>query len=192
MFFNIFNSKPKLKELIPKGFVDIHSHVLPGLDDGAKNVEESVMLISEMKNLGFSKIITTPHTYPGLYDNSISSICDGYEKVKSEVPDGVEFFYASEYMIDYSLKKKADSKSLLCIKDNFVLIEMGFIGFNSDFEQIIFDMRLNDYIPIIAHPERYRYLMNDKEMLLKLKKMGCRYQINLLSATGYYGKDISE
>ena len=65
MIFNLFKSKPTLKELIPKEFVDIHSHVLPGIDDGAKNVEESLLLISEMKKLGFSKVICTPHIYPG-------------------------------------------------------------------------------------------------------------------------------
>ena len=67
MIFNLFKSKPTLKEIISNGFVDIHSHILPGIDDGAKNIEESLKIISQMKNLGFSKIIGTPHTYPGLY-----------------------------------------------------------------------------------------------------------------------------
>ena len=66
MIFNIFKSKPNLKELIPEGFVDIHSHILPGIDDGAKDVRQSLLLISEMKKMGFSKIIGTPHTIPGL------------------------------------------------------------------------------------------------------------------------------
>ena len=69
MFFNLFKSKPILKELIPAGYVDIHSHILPGIDDGAKNTEESIHLIKEIKDLGFSKIIATPHTYQGLYNN---------------------------------------------------------------------------------------------------------------------------
>ena len=74
MIFNFLKSKPKLKELIPDGFIDIHSHVLPGIDDGAKNIEQSIKLIMKMKNLGFSKIIGPPHTYPGLYDNTSDSI----------------------------------------------------------------------------------------------------------------------
>ena len=74
MIFNLFKSKPTLKELIPDGFVDIHSHILPGSDDGAKNIEESIALISKMKEMGFSKIIGTPHTYPGLYENTNESI----------------------------------------------------------------------------------------------------------------------
>ena len=83
MIFNLFKSKPSLKELIPKGFVDIHSHILPGIDDGAKNSEESLKLISEMKKLGFSKIIGTPHSYPGLYDNTSDSIKNAFKKLEN-------------------------------------------------------------------------------------------------------------
>ena len=81
MIFNLFKSKPTLKELIPKGFVDIHSHILPEIDDGPKDINQSIELIKEMKKLGFAKIIGTPHTYPGLYENSIESIKGAYKKV---------------------------------------------------------------------------------------------------------------
>ena len=74
MIFNLLKSKPTLKELIPEGFVDIHSHILPGIDDGAKNIKESLELIEKMNEMGFSKIIGTPHTYPGLYENTNESI----------------------------------------------------------------------------------------------------------------------
>ena len=70
MIFNLFKSKPTLKELIPVEFVDIHSHILPGLDDGAKNINESIELITGMKKMGYSKIICTPYTHPGLYSNT--------------------------------------------------------------------------------------------------------------------------
>ena len=74
MISNIFKSNPALRELIPNGYVDIHSHILPGIDDGAKNIEESIELITKMKEMGFSKVIGTPHTYPGLHNNSTNSI----------------------------------------------------------------------------------------------------------------------
>ena len=89
MIFNLFKSKPTLNELIPKGFVDIHSHILPGIDDGAKNVEESLKLISEMKKLGFAKIITTPHTYPGLYDNTNDTILKSFNSIKNCNSNGI-------------------------------------------------------------------------------------------------------
>ena len=85
MIFNLFKSKPTLIELIPQGFVDIHSHILPGVDDGAKNIKESIELIFGMKKLGFSKIIATPHTYSGLYENDISSISKSYNDLMKKI-----------------------------------------------------------------------------------------------------------
>ena len=189
MIFNLFKSKPTLKELIPRGFVDIHSHVLPGLDDGAKNIEESIMLISEMKNLGISKIITTPHTYPGLYDNSTTSIIDSYEKVKNEIPNEVEFFYASEYMIGKYLIKEAFDKKLLTMKENHVLIEMSYISEPINLKEIVFVIMTNGFKPILAHPERYNFYFDDLKKYYQLKNLGLKFQLNLLSLTGYYGEE---
>ena len=116
MIINFFKSKPTLKQLIPSAFVDIHSHVLPGIDDGAKNIEESLTLISEMKKMGFSKIIGTPHIYPGLYDNNNESIMGSFEKIKSELKIKISLDYSAEYMLDDSLIEKATQKKLLTIK----------------------------------------------------------------------------
>ena len=162
MIFNIFKSKPTLRELIPDGFIDIHSHILPGIDDGAKDVNESKELIEGMKNLGFSKIIGTPHTYPGLYENDTESIRNAFEEVNSLVNKNINIGYASEYMIDKSLIKKAQEKKLLCVKDNFVLIEMSYISEPIGLFEIIYEIRVNDYIPILAHPERYLFIDNSK------------------------------
>ena len=140
MIFNLFKSKPTLKDLIPKGFVDIHSHILPGIDDGAKTEKESVELILKMKELGFVKIIGTPHTYPGLYDNTNDSITKSYEKLKNKEIKNVKIDYASEYMIEKSLIEKARNKSLLCIKDNFVLIEMSFISAPMGLYEILYEI----------------------------------------------------
>ena len=128
MIFNLFKSKPTLSELIPKGFVDIHSHILPGIDDGAKNIEESMELISKMKKMGICKIIGTPHTIPGLYNNNNNTIKRSFELLKKNINIDIELDYASEYMIDYSLINKAEQKLLLPIKENYVLIEMSYIS----------------------------------------------------------------
>ena len=190
MIFNLFKSKPTLKELIPKGFVDIHSHVLPGLDDGAKNVKESLELISEMKRLGFKKIYGTPHTYPGMYNNTTQSITKSFKIINDRLNEKIEIDYASEYMISHSLIEMAESKSLLTIKDKYILVETSFLSEDSNMYDVIFHLRLNDYIPIMAHPERYLYYKNDIKYFYKLKKFGCLFQINLLSAVGHYGKDV--
>ena len=188
MIFNFFKSRPTLKEIIPDGFVDIHSHILPGIDDGAKNVEESMELISEMKKLGFSKIIGTPHTYPGIYENSNNSIKTSFEKITKKINLEIKLDYASEYMIDESLINKADQKSLLCLKENFVLIETSFIQKPLNLSKILFHLQTNGYVPIIAHPERYAYF-DKKSEYKSLVDRGCKLQLNLLSAIGYYGKD---
>ena len=190
MIFSLFKSKPLLKELIPAGFVDIHSHILPEIDDGAKNIEESINLISAMKKLGFGKIIGTPHTYPGIYNNSNETIKKSFNKLKNKFNDYKNISFASEYMIDTYLIEKAESKSLLTIKSNFVLIEMSYINSPIDLYEIIFKISINGFIPILAHPERYNYLFNDIGKYKRLKNAGCKFQMNLLSTTGYYGKEV--
>ena len=189
MIFNLFKSKPTLKELIPEGFVDIHSHVLPGIDDGAKDVEDSLKLISEMKKIGFSKIIGTPHIYPGLYNNSLGTISKAFGKIKNIEPN---VSFAAEYFLDESLIKLSKRKEIICLKDNYILIEMSFINLMNHFQEIIFQLIINGYTPILAHPERYLYLNEKISILKKLKKMGCKFQINLLSTVDYYGEDVNK
>ena len=192
MIFNLFKSKPSLKELIPEGFVDIHSHILPGIDDGPKDINETLILISKMKELGFSKTIATPHTYKGLYDNTTESIEESFNLVIDKINDDeIIISYSSEYMLDYTLVEKVEKRTILPLKDNYILIEMSFLSEIMNLEEMIFKIKKNGYIPILAHPERYRYLHHNLDLIKKIKKMGCKFQLNLLSTVGYYGKDIS-
>ena len=188
MIFNLFKSKPTLKELIPKGFIDIHSHILPGIDDGAKNVEESKALLAEMQKMGFSKIIGTPHTFSGVYDNTTQSISESYKKLMVNKKQGVEIIYASEYMIEEEFLKKVHNRDILCLKNNYVLIEMSYISPPAILKETLFQLILNGYIPILAHPERYIFYEKNFDVFYDLKNRGCKFQINLLSLTGYYGK----
>ena len=155
MIFKLFKSKPTLKEIIPNGFVDIHCHVLPGIDDGPNNSKQSENLITKMKNMGFSKIIATPHTYPGLHNNTIETIKNSYNKILKKQKIDVCIDYASEYLIDTYLIEKAEKKELITLKDKYVLLETSYMGAVNNLEDIIFQLRMNDYIPVIAHPERY-------------------------------------
>jgi len=182
MIFNLFKSKPTLKELIPNGFVDIHSHILPGIDDGAKDVEDSLKLISKMKKIGISKIIGTPHIYPGVYNNSFETISKAFDKIDNTELD---ISFAAEYFICEEMIKEIEKKSLLTIKNKYVLVETNFMSLPKNFFDIIFKLRTNGYQPIIAHPERYTYL--SLEQFFKLKKIGCQFQLNLFTTTGFYG-----
>ena len=190
MIFNLFKSKPTLEELIPSGSVDIHSHILPGIDDGPKNVSESISLITKMKEIGFSKIIGTPHSYPGLYDNTTDSIKKSFEEIHKELKLNINIDYASEYMIEESMIEKARNKTLLCIKENTILIEMSFLSQPLGLYDIIYELKVNGYTPILAHPERYLFLK--KNEIYKLKKVGCLFQANLLSSVNYYGEKVSK
>ena len=191
--FSIFRKKKiKLRELIPNGYVDIHSHILPGIDDGAKTINDSLKLISKMRDMGFGKIIGTPHTYPGLYENTSDSIKNSFLLLKKNVEQTFNISYSSEYFIDDSIISMAEKKSLLCLKDSYVLVEIGFISIPNIFYEVIFQLQINGYKPILAHPERYSFLFNDMKEVYKLKNVGCMFQFNLLSLTNYYGEDVKK
>ena len=95
-------------------------------------------------------------------------------------------------MLDGSLLKRIEEKSLLTLKDNYVLVEMSFLSAPNDLYEILFQLKLNGYTIILAHPERYRFLFIDFKEYFKLQKVGCKFQLNLLSVTGYYGDDIAK
>lgn len=193
--FSIFKSKPLLKELIPQGYIDIHSHVLCELDDGAKSISDTQFLIESMKNFGFQKIIATPHTTPFVWDNTKENILSKLEDVKlqiTDLADSVSLTAASEYLMDDSFLKRIDEEKLLCLKDNMVLVEMSYINPPIQLYDILFKLISSGYQPILAHPERYNFYKNDFKSFKQLKNAGCLFQLNLLSTAGYYGEGISK
>lgn len=192
--FSIFKSKPQLKELIPNDYVDIHSHALPGIDDGAKNNEDSLFILREMKKLGFKKAITTPHTIKNVWDNSKIGIENTYTKLKVDLPretEDLKLRVASEYFMDENFLEQFKSESLLTLKDNYVLVEMSYLNPPMQLFEILFELQLKGYQPVLAHPERYNFYHNHFSIYDALKKAGCLFQMNLLSSVGYYGKDVA-
>lgn len=191
---SIFKSKPQLKALIPNDYVDIHSHVLPGIDDGAKSNKNSIFILTEMKKLGFKKVITTPHTIKNVWDNSKLDIENAYAKLKTDFPDeteGLKLGVASEYFMDENFLDMFQSEPLLTLKDNYVLVEMSYLNAPIQLFEILFELQLKGYQPVLAHPERYTFYHTHFETYEALKKAGCLFQMNLLSSVGYYGKDVS-
>ena len=189
---SLFKSKPKLAELIPSGYVDIHSHVLPGIDDGAKTLQDTEFLLEEMKQLGFTKCITTPHTMSTVWENTPESINNALHKVNSNLQLPFEIQAASEYLLDESVLKKAKNKALLTLKDNFVLVELSYLNAPIQLYDFLYQLQLSGYYVVLAHPERYSYFHSSKKEFKKLKKAGCLFQLNLLSTVGYYGKEVAE
>lgn len=193
MFLN-FKKQPTLAQLIPRNYCDIHSHLLPSIDDGAQNVAESQALLSEVKKLGFYKVITTPHTLPGLWNNTPETITGAYEVLQHEHPElcsELSVGYASEYLLAESMISCAEENSLLCLKDRYLLIEMSFLSPHIGVFDLIFTLKQQGYVPVLAHPERYLYYHNHFNMYENLKNAGCYFQVNLLSTVGYYGPSVT-
>ena len=192
MFF-FSKTKPYLKALI-EGYVDIHSHLLPGIDDGAKDFETTVSLIDALKEIGFSQFTATPHVIKNIWDNSRDGIQNlTHQTVERLHAQGEEspFRAAAEYMMDDSFSRLLETEPLLTIKDNFVLVEMSYINPPMQLYDIVFEIRLAGYQPILAHPERYLFYHSNFEEYKKLKKAGCLLQLNLLSSVGYYGSSVA-
>ncbi len=189
--FSFLQSTTYLKNLMPKFYIDIHNHLLPGIDDGSVNIDDTNSLIVGMKELGISKAIATPHTFFGRWDNTAQDIMSSYENYYKEVTDNNFIVkYASEYMLDSRLIKIAKSERLLCIKDNYILVELPLFNCPIDLYELLFELKIKGYKIIIAHPERYVYYHNSLRKFEKLKEFEVEFQMNLLSITGYYSKAI--
>lgn len=193
--FTIFKSKPVLKDLIPDGHTDIHSHLLPGIDDGARTFEDTLRLTRALQGFGVSQFITTPHIIQYVWDNTHDQILSNkkttileLEKNKITVP----FNAAAEYLMDDQFVQLFQSHELLTLKANYVLVEMSYINAPIQLYSILFDLQVAGYIPVLAHPERYLFYHNNFSEYEKLKRAGCLFQLNLLSVVGYYGAEITK
>lgn len=174
--------------------VDMHSHLIPGIDDGSKTLDESVALIKRLKNFGLRKLITTPHVMTEFYKNTPEIISEGLEKLQSAlIKEGIdiEIEAAAEYYLDEVFMEKINSgEPLLTFGNNYILVETGFINKPRMLQETLFALETKGYKPIFAHPERYLYLHQDDELLDSLIDKDVTFQINLLSLTGYYSKPV--
>ncbi len=196
MFSWLHLKKPSIP-LVPWGIhVDIHNHVLPGIDDGAQNLEQSAFLLNGLADLGFQEIIATPHTAAGIYLNSPASIAAAFDLVQSStIPEKVNLKgFASEYMLDEYFDRIIPS-GLLCLPNRpnhrYVLVEFPYMELPYHWHDSLFALRKAAYIPILAHPERYAYI-KPAVMLERIRATGILFQLNLLSLGGYYGKEVMQ
>lgn len=175
---------------------DMHSHLIPGVDDGARDMETSLELIRGMQELGYSKIITTPHILWDMYKNTSEIILEKLEQLRTAVKEAgieVEINAAAEYFLDDHVEELLkEKKPLLTIHKNWVLSEFSLAYPSHSLKSILFEMQMQGYQPVIAHPERYIYLKDAKDFYDELKDIGCLFQLNLPSIGGYYGKSVQE
>ncbi len=191
--FSLFKSKPVLKDLIPDNHVDIHSHLLAGIDDGAQTFEGSLRLIKALQSFGVTQFITTPHIIQYVWENTHEQIIANKNNTVQELKKNninLPFQAAAEYLMDDQFVQLFQSHDVLTLKENYVLVEMSYINAPIQLYTILFDLQLAGYIPVLAHPERYLFYHNNFGEYQKLKRAGCLFQLNLLSVVGYYGEGI--
>jgi protein-tyrosine phosphatase len=171
--------------------IDLHSHVLPGLDDGSPSLDESLRMLREMERIGFRKIITTPHVISALYPNTKEKILGQVfhlQEIMGQQGLQLELEATGEYHMDYELLGKVESGEVIPFgKRNFLLIELPFMKPSFSIEEILDQIQLLEYKPVIAHPERYVWLMGKMKLYESLKNRGMLFQINLNSLNGAYG-----
>ena len=171
--------------------IDIHSHLIPGIDDGVKSVEESIDMLRNFSALGFKKIVTTPHIMSDFYKNTKENILQGLEVVRAALKDAsldITIEAAAEYYLDENFMNKVKSKEkMLCINDKYLLFEISYINPPDNLYNAIFELIVNGYTPLLAHPERYNYYMEKFDEYKKMKDGGALFQLNVNSLTGYYG-----
>ena len=175
---------------------DMHSHLLPGIDDGSPDLDTSVELINGLTALGFKKLITTPHIMQDMYPNKRPDILERCEMLKKHLESEsihVQIEAAAEYFLDDNLKKLlANKEQLLTFGDNLVLVEFSMASEPIDFKELLFEMQMQNYQPVIAHPERYVYHERNKEFFEELKSAGYLFQLNIMALAGAYGKSVNE
>lgn len=196
--FNFFKTK-KTEENIYSSLpvsTDIHSHILPGIDDGSPDVESSLILIKGMMDLGIRKFIATPHIIGDLYRNTPQTINTALEETKAACKKAgmnVELSAAAEYMLDdYFLELLKNKSPLLTLYRNILLTEISYSTPPVNLEAITATIIAEGYKPILAHPERYHFYHYNPDIYFHLKEMGFHLQVNLLSLTGYYGKGVKK
>lgn len=172
---------------------DVHTHLLPGVDDGKFNCESARETLMEMHDNGISRVCLTPHIFAGLYENStekLNSALDNLRKSIGESDTVPRFSLGAEYMVDEVFQDRLDSEDpqLLTILDKHVLIEMSYYSTSPQLFEVVQKLSSMGYTPVLAHPERYAYMDGCRHEFDKLYDMGCKFQLNLLSVTGVYGE----
>jgi len=189
---NLFSKKESKTEYY---HVDIHSHLIPAIDDGSKSMQESIAIIKEFKKLGFKKLITTPHIMHHRFPNSSEIILSGVTEVQNELEKqgiDIKLEAASEYYLDEHFMQLLKKRDLLTFGDNYLLFELSYAMKPANLLELIYEMEIAGYQPVLAHPERYLYLHDNFAIYEKLKERNVLFQLNLNSFSGYYSKAVQK
>lgn len=199
IFSRFFGSRPS-ETLAPIDLsllkVDMHSHLIPGIDDGSRSMDETIAMLAKFESLGFQKVITTPHIMGDFYKNTPEIILGGLEDVRTVAQQlglKIEVEAAAEYYYDESLMDRLKRKEkLLTFGENRVLFEFSMMEKPDQIEQLLFELLTQNYKPILAHFERYTFFFGSVDKAIEWREKGIDIQLNLNSLTGHYGPLVKQ
>lgn len=174
---------------------DMHSHILPGIDDGAKTLNDSLILAQRFKSLGFRKLVATPHIMADYFRNTPATVHKALDILREGLLQNnidLEVDAAAEYYLDETFENKIQKKEVLTFGKNFLLFELSYINAPHNLFEVIKKIQDAGYQPVLAHPERYPYYYNSIESHQQIRETGCFLQLNTISLTGYYGKNSKQ
>lgn len=202
MLFGLFSNKKKDSTPPEFGYdrigVDMHSHLIPGIDDGAQKMEDSIAMLRAFQDMGFKKVITTPHIMVDYYKNTPEIILSGLDKVREAIVQNglsIEMDAAAEYYADEYFDACLEKNRILSMGGKYVLFELSYVNPPADVFGIIARIKDKGYVPVLAHPERYPFYFNSFEKYKQFRDEGCLLQVSTISLVGYYGgntKKIAE
>ena len=186
-----FRKDRKLPDVTPL-VTDIHSHLLPALDDGVQTFAQAEEIILRFRKLGYQKLITSPHVMSDAYRNTSEGIREALEGLRHYLKERsitMEIEAAAEYYLDENVfNMLGNNQPLLTFGKNYLLFETNFLNEPFNLKEFIFLATTKGYKPVLAHPERYLYLQNDLSKAQDLLDRGVLFQLNISSITGYYSK----
>ncbi|MBL1278795.1 MAG: histidinol phosphatase [Fluviicola sp.] len=195
--FDIFKKKEILPPINLSAFkVDMHSHLIPGIDDGSQSMDETIAMLAKFESLGYKKVITTPHIMSDFYRNTPEIILGGLAEVQQTAKDlnlKIEIEAAAEYYFDETLLEKLEkNEKLLTFGDNYLLFEFSFHVEPPQIETLFFELLSKGYKPVLAHFERYMFLLESPEKATEWRKQGIYIQMNFNSLGGHYGPEVQK
>ncbi len=192
MFRFLFNRKGHVEAKLPYS-TELHCHVIPDVDDGSSSLKESIEICKRLKALGVNKILATPHCTESTFENTVETIKPQFDSlVEGLSSSGVdlELHFSFEYRMDDNFINIFKNKQIKPLPGNYVLVENSFIQPSWNLENLLYELKVQGYRPILAHPERYAYYLSDKSVYTKLYEQGTLFQVNFLSFAGFYGKNV--
>lgn len=193
---NLFK-KPEIVTPIDFGVigVDMHSHLIPGIDDGSPSMDATIAMLAKFESLGYKKVITTPHIFSDYYKNTPEIIRSGLEQVQAALQAvnlSIRVEAAAEYYYDEYFLEQIKQRNILSFGDNYVLMEFAFMNEPTSAEHVFFELQTAGYRPVLAHFERYLYWHGSVEKAARFREKGVCIQLNLNSLSGHYGPDVKK